>query len=155
MTDKEKTNAELPSILIRNQYIKDLSLEIPFAPEIFDEVSTNPETDIRINVEANHVKENLFEVALQVNIEANIKEKKLFVLELSYASVVAVNVPQEHLEPVLLIEIPRLLFPYVRSIVTNTLVDGGLPPLMLTPIDFVAMFNARAEKQEPASDVKN
>ncbi|MDD4556014.1 MAG: protein-export chaperone SecB [Alphaproteobacteria bacterium] len=151
MTEKKESQAELPSIMVRNQYIKDLSLEIPYAPEIFEEVNQGPETDIKINVEANHIKENLFNVELQMSIDADIKKKKLFVLELTYAGVVAINVPQEHLEPVLLIEIPRLLFPYVRSVVTNTLVSGGLPPLMLNPIDFVAMYNAR----EQAPEAKN
>lgn len=154
MTDNNENNAELPSIMIRNQYTKDLSLEIPFAPEIFEELTKGPDTDIKVNVEANHVKENLFSVELQVNIDAQINGKKLFVLELVYGGVVALNVPKEHVEPVLLVEIPRLLFPYVRSIVTSTLVEGGLPPLMLNPIDFVTMYNARAP-QEPISETKN
>ena len=70
----------------------------------------------------------------------------LFLLELDYACVASLNIPKEHIEPVLLIEIPRLLFPYARNIVTNTLVNGGLPPFMLNPIDFVAMYQKRGEK---------
>lgn len=147
MSEQENTKqAEMkPSIMINNQYIKDLSLEIPFAPEIFNEINTNPEMDIKIDVDAKHLSENFFNVEIKLAMNASIKDKKLFVLELNYASVATLNVPKEHLEPVLLIEIPHLMFPFVRSIVTNTLVDGGLPPFMLNPIDFAGMYAARKE----------
>ena len=141
----EETKNEQPSLAINNQYIKDLSLEIPFAPEIFKELSGGPEIDIKIDVDAKHLADNVFNVALKVTMNADTKGRKFFVLELTYAAIATLNVPQEHVEPVLLMEIPRLLFPFVRSIVTNTLVDGGLPPFMLNPIDFGAMYEARKE----------
>ena len=81
-------------------------------------------------------------------MDGDVNEKKLFILELVYAAVVSLNVPQEHVEPVLLVEIPRMIFPFARSIITNNLVEGGLPPFMLNPIDFVAMYQARKNAQD-------
>lgn len=141
----ENSNAEqqAPAIIINTQYIKDLSLEIPFAPEIFKELTSAPDININVDVKANNIENNVFNVNLNISMDGNINTKKLFILELEYACVVTLNIPQEHLEPVLLIEIPRMLFPFARSIITNTLVDGGLPPFMINPIDFGAMFNNR------------
>jgi len=150
---KEKSNQQvLPSIAVNNQYTKDLSLEIPFAPEIFKEINAGPEIDINVDVDTRHLENNVFNVELKIEMNAEINSKKLFVLELNYAAIVTLNVPEEHIEPVLLVEIPRILFPFARSIITNTLVDGGLPPFMLNPIDFATMYNAR---KEAAKKVKN
>ena len=78
------------------------------------------------------------------------KDEKFFILEMTYSGIVSLNVPKEHVEPVLMIEIPHMLFPYARQAVSNTLFNGGLPPLMLTPIDFVALYQARKQKQASA-----
>lgn len=145
MTENGKMEKDSVSIAINNQYIKDLSLEIPLAPEIFKEVNTSPKLDIKIDVDAKHLEGNIFNVSLKLNMDADAEDKKFFILELVYASVVSLNVPEEHIEPVLLIEIPRLLFPYVRSTVTNTLTNAGLPPLMLNPVDFAALYQAKKE----------
>lgn len=131
------------AIIINTQYIKDLSLEIPHAPEIFKEIKSAPEVNVNVDVNANHLDENFFNVELRFSMDGKINGKELFILELVYAAVVSLNVPQEHLEGVLMIEIPRLLFPYGRSIITNCLVDGGLPPFMINPIDFVTMYHNR------------
>lgn len=131
------------AIVINTQYIKDLSLEIPHAPEIFREIKSAPEVLVNVDVNATHMSDNYYNVELRFNMDGNINGKKLFIIELVYAAVVTLNVPQEHLEPVLMIEIPRLLFPYGRSVITNCLVEGGLPPFMINPIDFVSMYNNR------------
>ena len=135
-------------IVINNQYIKDLSLEIPFAPQIFNEVKQNPDSNINVDVNAGRLEENFYNVELVFTINGDIPGKKLFVLELTYAGVVQLNVPQEHIEPVLLVEIPRMLFPFARNIITTSLMNAGLPPFMINPIDFVAMYNARKSQQE-------
>ena len=137
---------QTPPIVINTQYIKDLSLEIPHAPEIFRNMDKNPAINIDVNVNANHMHDNFFNVSLKINMNGIISDQPLFLLELDYSCVASLNVPQEHIEPVLLIEIPRLLFPYARSTITNTLINGGLPPFMLNPIDFVAMYQKRGEK---------
>lgn len=150
MTDN---NQNLSPILVNNQYTKDLSLEIPLAPQIFSEMKTSPKTDININVDAKHISDNNFAVELSVTMNADLEDKKLFILELTYGAFVTINVPEEHLEPVLLIEVPRLIFPFIRSIIANTLSDSGLPSFMLNPIDFVALYQAKkaAEQQKPAT----
>lgn len=150
--NKNKNQEFLPAISVNSQYTKDFSLEIPFAPEIFLEAQSSPKMDIEVNVDANHMGENRFNVSLHINMNSDMNDKKLFILELVYGAVVTINVPEEHLEPVLLIEIPRLLFPFARSIITNALVDGGLPPFMLNPIDFVSLYQAR--KAEATKDEK-
>ena len=147
-TTANENSQQTPPIVINTQYIKDLSLEIPHAPEIFQQLTQAPNINIDVNVNANHLKDNLFNVSLKINMNGVVSDQPLFLLELEYACVAGLNIPQEHIEPVLLIEIPRLLFPYARNIVTNTLVNGGLPPFMLNPIDFVAMFQKREQKSK-------
>lgn len=143
MNDNQKNEEQnnLPPVLIHTQYIKDLSLEIPHAPEIFRELTSAPKMDVQVSVNAHHLHDNFHNVSLCYTINGDINEKKLFILELEYAAVVSLNIPQEHIKPVLMVEIPRMLFPFVRSIVANTMIDGGLPPIMLNPIDFAAMLN--------------
>ncbi len=149
MTESKKTQEQnAPAILINSQYIKDFSLEIPFAPEIFGEIKTNPDLHIDVEVTTRNLKENFFETALSFKINGEVNNKKLFILELVYAGVAALNVPEEHREAVLMIELPRLLFPFARSVITNVLVEGGLPPFMLSPIDFVALYQNRKAAEE-------
>lgn len=135
-----------PQLSIINQYIKDFSLEIPFAPEIFKELTSAPKVNIDVNIESKHLEGSLFNVGLKVNMSADINEKKLFIIELEYACLANVVLPEENMEPALLVSIPQLLFPYARSIISNNLMDAGLPPLMLNPIDFVQMYNNRKAK---------
>lgn len=152
MTDEKKqdkqnesANDQQPAIMISTQYIKDLSLEIPLAPEIFREITTAPKIDIHVDVDAQHMHDNYYNVSLILKMDGDLNDKKLFILELTYSAIVALNVPQEHLEPVLLIEIPRMIFPFARNVVTNCLVEGGLPPFMINPIDFMTMYNRRKQ----------
>ena len=134
-----------PPIVIQNQYIKDLSMEIPHAPVIFKKLQgQNPQVNVEVNVEAQKLEEEkIFNVWMTIRINGDIEKEKAFILELTYGAVVALNIPSEHEEPVLMIEIPHMIFPYARQIVANTMSNAGLPPLMLNPIDFMAMFNAR------------
>jgi len=145
MTEETKNNA--PAVAINNQYIKDLSLEIPFAPEIFREIKGSPKVNLDIDINANKMHDNYYNVELKISINSDLEDKKLFILELTYASVVSLNVPAEHIEPLLLIEIPRLIFPFARNVVTNCLTEGGLPPFMINPIDFAALYTAKKLKE--------
>ncbi len=146
--EKEQQEQSAPAIMINTQYIKDMSLEIPHAPEIFREITAQPQLDIKVDIDTKHLQDNFFNVSLHFVLNGDVNDKKLFILELEYAGVVALNIPQEHLEPVLMVEIPRMLFPFARSVITNTLVSGGLPPFMINPIDFVAMYEAHSHKAE-------
>ena len=141
MNNNNQKNA-LPPITINAQFIKDLSLEIPYAPEIFKEMTSQPGLKLDVAIESKKIDEH-YNVILKININSDINDKKLFVLELSYGALVTLNVPEEHIEPVIAVEIPRLLFPFARNIITQCLTEGGLPPLMLNPIDFAAMYMAR------------
>lgn len=147
---QNENNQQLPAIVVNNQYIKDFSLEIPYAPEIFKEVKHTPDVKVDVNVDVNHLEENYFNVDLIFSINGDAENKKFFIIELTYSAVVQLNVPQEHVEPVLMIEIPRLLFPFARQVITTSLTEAGLPPFMLNPIDFTALFQAKkhAEQQK-------
>ena len=142
MSDNNAENQNAAPIMINGQYIKDLSFEIPYAPEIFKELSSQPELRVDVNLESKKVDDG-YNVTLKFNLNGEVNGKKLFVLELSYAAMVTLNVPQEHIEPVLAVEVPRLIFPFARNIVTQCLVEGGLPPFMINPIDFGALYMAR------------
>jgi len=144
MNDNQKkdNNQQLP-IVIHTQYIKDMSFEIPHAPQIFRELTVAPSVDVQVEVNANHMHDNFYNVSLSYKLNGEINAKKLFILELEYAAVVAINVPEEHKKPVLMVEIPRMMFPFIRSIVANAMIDGGLPPVMLNPVDFAAMLHNR------------
>ena len=134
--------------MINSQYIKDLSLEIPHAPEIFKQLNKQPQIQVEVSVATKSLEENVYNVDLNLALNADIEDKKLFILELTYSAVVTLNVPQEHLDPILNIEIPRLTFPFARNIVTQCLMEGGLPPMMLTPVDFAAVYAAKQARKE-------
>ncbi|MCE2687610.1 MAG: protein-export chaperone SecB [Rickettsiales bacterium] len=160
------------SINIINQYIKDLSIELPHSPQIFLEQSGKPNINISIDIDAkkliNNEKEEdkkIFEVILKISAEAetttiqsgdNSKQeaKKLFILEISYAGLFQINEENtEIIEQILLIYCPNLLFPFLRRIASNIVGDAGLPPLMLEPIDFNELYNRRS-KQAKEEDKK-
>lgn len=138
-----------PPIMINSQYIKDLSMEIPHAPHIFNKMNENaPKINIEVNLESQKLEENVYNLLFNLSMNGDVKDEKAFILELSYGAVVSLNIPEEHREPVLMIEIPHTLYPFVRQIVANTLINAGLPALMLNPIDFMAMYNAKKAKEQ-------
>ena len=147
MSDNTQDNVNVAPIAIHNQYIKDLSLEIPYAPEIFKQITSQPELKVDVSIESQKIDES-HNVMLKITLNGDVADKKLFVLELTYAALVTLNVPQEHIEPIIAVEIPRLLFPFARNIVTQCLVEGGLPPIMLSPIDFASLYMARKNGQQ-------
>lgn len=145
MENTEAKQNSNPGVIIHNQYIKDLSLEIPHAPQIFKNITTQPQMKIDLNIEANPIEGNTFEVTLSFRIDGDVNDEKFFILEMKYAGIITANVPDEHKEAVLMIEAPHLLFPYARQAVSSVLFNGGLPPLMLNPVDFVSMYHARRQ----------
>ncbi|MDH3229339.1 MAG: protein-export chaperone SecB [Alphaproteobacteria bacterium] len=152
MTDETAAGAgEAPRFNIVHQYIKDLSFEVPGAPQSF-EGSSVPEVAVNVDVAVNPAGESRFEVALRVDARGTVSGTPLFIVELVYAGLIEVSgLPQDQLQPALLIEGPRLLFPFARNIVAGLTRDGGLPPLMISPIDFVALFRSRLAKQQEKS----
>jgi preprotein translocase subunit SecB len=132
-------------LLLNVQYTRDLSFEVPGAPEIFINLKEQPRVDLSLDVQARPVQggSNVYEVCLQIRADAKAGDTPCFIAELAYCGVFTVNVPQEHLEPVLLVECPRLLFPFARNILAEVTRDGGFPPVMLSPIDFFALWQSR------------
>ncbi len=129
------------------QFVRDLSFEVPHAPEIFNDIRQRaPDIPVSFDVATRHVGGSTFEVSMNVNLQASVGEKPAFILELVYAGLVDVDlsaVPEDQLHAVLLIEIPRYLFPFVRQIVGDLTVNGGFPPLMLQMIDFMDLYRRK------------
>jgi len=152
MADQAELPAPMP-IQVNAQYIKDLSFEVPAAPGIFLDMNAGqPELSIKVDLNAQSLGNNVFEVILQLAADAKIKDKTAFIVELTYAGLFTLNVPEEHIQPILLIEAPRLLFPFARAIIADVTSSGGLPPLMLQPIDFAQLFRARMEQMNQQSE---
>src|ERR1700744_1435532 len=147
-----------PQLNVLAQYTKDLSFENPNAPASLGPQAQQPAINIQINVTANNVGENEFEVILAVEGKAENGGKVMFSFDLAYAGVFRiVNVPSENLHPLIMIECPRLLFPFRRKIMATAGRDGGFPPLMLDPVDFVGLYRQNIERQAagaPAPQVK-
>jgi preprotein translocase subunit SecB len=134
-----------PQVSILAQYVKDLSLENPSAPQVYS-WQVQPSLDVQFNLNAESAGEGVHEITLKFDISARSDNGVHFVVDLSYAGLFAVrNVPQEALPPFLLIEAPRLLFPFARQIISDAVSNTGFPPLMLDPIDFASAYMAQVE----------
>ncbi|MGH6912225.1 MAG: protein-export chaperone SecB, partial [Geminicoccaceae bacterium] len=141
--------ANLPRLSVQSQYIKDMSFENPRAPASFEPGQGRPEIQVRVDVRAQALSGESYEVVLQLHVDARAGEDTAFVLEIAYGGLFALaNIPAGSLQPLLLTECPRLLFPFARRIVADATRDGGFPPLMLDPIDFVALYRRRQQAQE-------
>jgi preprotein translocase subunit SecB len=145
--------AELsPQLNVVGQYIKDFSFENPNAPQSLGATGSGPpQISIQINVNANPLSESDIEVTLKIDGKAENNNSLMFNFELEYAGVFRIqNVPPESLNPVVLIECPRLLFPFAREIIANTVRNGGFPPLMLDPVDFVGLYRQKMSEAQSA-----
>ena len=141
-----------PQLNVLAQYTKDLSFENPNAPASLAPQAQQPAINIQINVGANNLANSEYEVMLTIEGKADNAGKVLFSFELIYAGVFRiVNVPPENLHPLVMIECPRLLFPFAREIIATAVRDGGFPPLMLDPVDFVGLYRQNMERQAAAS----
>ena len=148
-TNGSPAAATAPQLSVLAQYVKDLSFENPNAPQSLMP-GQQPQISIQINVDATPLSDNDIEVALRLEGKAEHEANLLFAFELTFAGVFRVqNVPQESLNAVVLIECPRLLFPFAREIVATAVRNGGFPPLLLDPFDFVALYRQKMEQTEP------
>jgi len=141
-------NGNEPQVSILAQYIKDLSVENPSAPQVFSwQVQTS--LDVQFNIAVNTAADNVHEVILKVEITAKSDNGVHFVVDLSYAGLFGLrNVPEEALQPFLLIEAPRTIFPFVRQIIAEAVSNTGFPPLLLDPIDFTAAYMGQLQAQQ-------
>lgn len=138
-----------PQINVLGQYIKDLSFENPGAPGSLRKPGQNPNIHINFNVQANAIEDNIFEVNLKLEANTKSEEVNLYALELVYAGVFRLkDLPQQAIKPVLFIECPALLFPFVRRLISDLTREGGFPPLLLDPIDFAALYRQRAMQEQ-------
>jgi preprotein translocase subunit SecB len=135
---------------VLGQYIKDFSFENPNAPRSLAPSQTQPAINIQINVGVQQLAETDYEVSLNLEGKAESAGSVLFAFDLTFAGVFRVqNVPAETLQPLVMIECPRLLFPFAREIVATSVRNGGFPPLLLDPVDFVALYQQRAAQIQP------
>jgi len=141
----------MPQIGVLAQYVKDLSFENPNAPRSMAPSTQQPNINIQINVDAAPMGNDV-EVSLRIEGKAESQGMLLFGLELVFAGVFRIqNVPPESMQPMVLIECPRLLFPFAREIIATATRNGGFPPLLLEPIDFVALYRQRMASAQAQS----
>lgn len=133
-----------PALNVLGQYIKDFSFENPNAPRSLAPSQTQPAINIAINVGVQQLGQTDYEVSLKLEGKAENSGSVLFAFDLTFAGMFRLqNVPQEHLQPLLLIECPRLLFPFAREMIATAVRNGGFAPLLLDPVDFVALYQQR------------
>jgi preprotein translocase subunit SecB len=143
--------ANPPRLTIQTQYVKDLSFENPRAPASLEPGQSRPEIQVQVDVRAASLGDERYEVALQLHVDAKAGGETGFVMELVYGGVFGLlNIPPDSLQALLLIECPRLLFPFARRIIADTTRDGGFPPLMLDPIDFMTLYRRRQQAEAQA-----
>ncbi len=156
---------QVPPLVVNIQYVKDLSFEVPNAPAVYATLRAAPRVDINLDVQAKRIQDgqNVFEVVLEIRTEASEPTgtpeagpadpaKRVFLAELSYGGIFTLTgVPDNAVEPVLLVECPRILFPFARNILADVTREGGFPPVLLQPIDFVALWQSRRAQAAAAS----
>ena len=138
-----------PGLFINAQYLKDLSFENPNPLDAYKTATEKPNIKVDVNTVVKKLPDKAFEVTLDIKTEAKNKDKVAFIAEISYAGIFTLNkIPEDQEKPFLLIEAPRMLFPFARNVLAETTRDGGYPPLMLNPIDFAALYQKQMTKQQ-------
>lgn len=136
-----------PSFQIEKVYVKDVSLEIPNAPQVFLEAQ-QPQLEIQVRSDSSRFGDNLYEVAITVTVTAKAGEKTLFLAEVAQAGIFSLkNVPEADLEPLLAVACPTILYPYAREAVSDLVTRGGFPPVLLQPVSFEALYAQRGAQQ--------
>lgn len=142
-------DANEPQAATLAQYIKDLSVESPSTPQVF-QWQDQPSLDVNFNLNVERVSDEVNEVMLKIEVRAHSQSGVHFLVDLSFAGLFGLrNFPEEAIGPFLLIEAPRLLFPFARQIICESIQNMGFPPLLLEPIDFTAAYMARVQAAQP------
>jgi preprotein translocase subunit SecB len=145
MSEAQQSNQ--PVFSIEKVYVKDLSLEIPNAPQVFLEREA-PQVDIQLHHNSSSVEDGVYQTTLTVTVTAKVGDKTLFLVEAAQAGIfVARNIPANELDAVLGIACPNILFPYVREVISDTVVRAGFPPVILSPVNFEAIYQAQRDTQ--------
>ena len=151
MTDEPQAGDEIQvQLVLIAQYLKDLSFENPNAPTVLQELQqSKPQVNVNVNVNAQRVGQEGFEVVLSLVTEAKLGDKVAFIAELEYAALWGIRgIGEEQLQPVLLVECPRLMFPFARNILADAIREGGFPQVLLDPIDFAGLLRQQQTAQE-------
>lgn len=136
------------SFAVKGQYIKDLSFENPHAPQSLSAVNTRPNIDVNVDLKAQRLQDDFYEMTLHISARATAEGNTLFLVELAYSGLFQVqNIPADKIEPLIMIDCPFVLFPFARRVIADVTRDGGFPPLMLDPIDFHALYVQNRAKQ--------
>ena len=142
---------------IEKIYVKDLSLEVPNAPQIFLQ-RDQPEIQVQLHTEGSGVDEGVFQCLLTVTVTAKIGDKTMFLVEAAQGGIFQIrNVPQQDLDPILSIACPNILFPYVREAISDTVNRAGFPPVLLAPVNFEVLYQQRLQQQaaeQPATPLQ-
>ena len=147
----QQPNPSQPVFTVEKLFVKDLSIEVPNAPRIYLERDT-PQVEIQMNNVANPIDEGFYEVLLTVTVTAKLGDKSVFLVEATQGGVFQIrNVPQQEMDVVLGVTCTNILYPYVREVVSDAVVRAGFPPVVLAPVNFEAIFQARQQSQAPAS----
>ena len=141
-------------LTILGQYTRDLSFEAPGAPQIFGELENNPSIEISVDVQTRHLGDQAHECSLHFTVNGTFNGKPGFVLELVYGAACILNVPQEHIQGVLHVDVARILFPFARSIISDLTRDSGFPALLIQPIDFMQVYQQRMAQAQAQQDGK-
>ncbi len=149
MTEATASQAQ-PHFNIEKLYVKDLSVEVPHAPEIFLEREA-PRIDLQLNTQHSKINEGVFDVTVTAIVTAKLKERVVFLIEAKQAGIFSVrNVPQQEMETVLEVVCPNILYPYLRELVSDNSVRAGFVPALLNPIDFAALHAQKLQAQAEA-----
>jgi preprotein translocase subunit SecB len=145
------TEQEAPAFSIEKLYLKDLSVEVPNAPQIYLE-RESPNVAIQLQTKAQGLGDGVFDVLLTVTVTATVEEKTVFLVEVGQGGIFRIlNVPDENMEPLLSIACPNILFPYAREVVSDAVTRAGFAPVVLQPVNFEGLYSARlAQEQDGA-----
>lgn len=145
------TETATPTFNIEKIYVKDLSLEIPHAPQIFLN-RENPQVDVQLHTQAGSVEEGVFEVIVMTTVTAKIGEKVMFLIEARQAGIFQIrNVPSEEMEPILAVMCPNILLPYLRETVSDVSVRAGFAPVLLNPVNFDVLYQQQKQQTQAAA----
>ncbi len=148
MTDQQPQQQAQPFFNIEKIYIKDLSVEVPNAPQIFLE-REQPQIDMQIDTQSGPVEQDIYQTELTLTITAKIKDKTAFLVEVRQAGIFRIqNLPKEALEAALAIGCPNILFPYAREAVSSAVIDAGFPPLILQPVNFELLYMQQQQARQ-------
>ena len=141
--------AQVPQLNVLGQYVKDFSFENPNAPRSLAPSQEQPQLNVQINVGVNQLAPTDYEVTLKLEGKAESQGLVLFAFDLTFCGMFRIqNIPQEHIQPMVMIECPRLLFPFAREIVATAVRNGGYAPFLLDPVDFVSLYHQRLAQQQ-------